>query len=465
MNDSFPIHVLDFLSSDGDSEGDREPTIARTRELTDLGNAERLVDAHGDDLRYVPGWGWLTWDGKRWRRDEGNLGARSKAAKVARSIRVEANRAQVKQYKRLASHAARSESAARIDAMVKLSEPKLAASVDLFDKLPFCFNVDNGTVDLSTGNFRQHRRDDFLTQLSPVEYDEGADCPLWKAFLKRIIRNQSTLSHLWKAAGYSLTGDVGAQVMFFLFGSGANGKSTFIETLIHILGDYAVSAPPGLLLTSQNDNRLIEVASVYGKRFVSAQETGEGKRLDEEILKRLTGGDELTGKFLYKDPFNFNPTHKIWLASNHKPTIRSNNHGTWRRLHLIPFTETIGPDEIDPELGQKLICESSGILNWLVSGARRWKGEGLKPPHEVEEAVKEYRSEEDLVGQWFESRVEYLKGNQLPANELYSNFRGWCEEQGIHALSQPTFGRRLGERGLEKKRLGTGIVWLNLKLK
>ena len=433
-------------------------------ELTDLGNAERFVEQHGDDCRFVPEWGWIVWDRKRWARDVGALKARKLAAKTARSIREEAAGVRDKdRFAKVAAHAARSESAAKIAAMLTLAEPKLSASVNDFDLHPMLFNCANGTIDLSTGERRPHRREDMLTQLSLFRFNSEATAPSWLHFLDEILPDAAVQSFVWKAAGYSMSGDIGEQVLLFCHGGGANGKSTFIEAIAHALGDYATTAPPGLLLASRNDGHPCELVALQGARFVSSQETAENRSLDEERVKQLTGADRITARHMHKEFFTFSPSHKLWLCSNHRPRIRGTDYAIWRRIRLIPFTVQIPEEKRDPELLDKLKAEAEGILAWAVRGALLWRQERLKAPPAVMAAVEEYRTSEDVIGQWLDERTRTGRA-ETTAKAIYADFRGWCEEHGERALSQRHLGLKLRERGFSKEHRKAGDVWLGIAL-
>jgi putative DNA primase/helicase len=403
------------------------------RELTDLGNAERLVDEHGKDLRYVNEWGWMWWDNRRWKHDGGALHARALMAEVSRGIHREADQALSREEReRLFAHAIRSESDRRITAALHLAEPKLAADVDDFDQCPFFFNCKNGVVDLRNGTIQEHCRENMITQLAPFPYGADTEAGIWVKFLQDILPDKDVRLFVWKAVGYSATGNIDEQVLLFCHGEGSNGKSTFLETIAYTFGDYAQAAAPGLLLVSYHEEHSTGVADLHGARFVTSIETGENRRLDETQVKALTGGDTITARHMRKDFFRFNPTHKLWLASNHKPIIRGTDHAIWRRIRLIPFTTKIPDERIDSELPAKLKEEAPGILAWIVRGAQLWHHDRLKPPAAVIQAVEEYRNAEDLVGNWLEDEVDIVPKGVTTAKDLYTSFRGWCEDQGYH---------------------------------
>lgn len=436
-------------------------------ELSDLGNRDRFIAAHGNDFKFVSQWGWMTWDGLRYADDTGSLRARKAVAKVARGIRKEAAQAgSKKEFERVAAHAVRSEADARITAALHLAEPELAASVEDFDQHPFLLNTRSGTVDLRDGKLRAHRREDLLTQLASFAYDPEAGSPQWERFLEEIFPDPEVRLFVWKAVGYSSTGDIGEQVLLFCHGGGANGKSTFLETASHVLGDYAKAAAPGLLLTSNHEEHPTGLADLRGARFVTSIETGENKRLDEAQVKALTGGDTIVARHMRRDFFRFKPTHKLWLASNHKPSIRGTDHAIWRRIRLIPFTTTIQDEHIDPELPAKLKEEAPGILAWIIRGAQLWSRDRLKPPAAVVQAVAEYRSSEDLVGRWIADRMDFTPAATTTAKDLYSDFKIWCEGEGIRRTpSRKKLGDSLKERGFKNEHDRNGWFWIGITLR
>jgi putative DNA primase/helicase len=460
-----------FNSPAGQKAFTEEMKQEKTRPLTDLGNAERLVDQHGQDIRYCGARGqWIIWDGQRWLPD-GTGHVYHLAKRTVRAIALEANAVEEgTEFKRLVKWAEKSESESRLNAMVNIArtEKEVAVSPGDFDRYPYLLNVANGTVDLYTGELRPHRREDLHTRLAPVEYRPQASCPQWLAFLARITRqDEDLIGFLQRAVGYSLTGDTSEQCLFLLHGSGANGKSTFIEVLRALLGDYARQADASTFLHKDQDTVRNDLARLAGVRFVSAVEAAAGRRLAEVLVKQITGGDTITARFLYHEHFEFDPTFKVWLAANHKPEIRGTDYAIWRRIHLIPFTVTIPKEEQDKRLLQKLKAELPGILNWALQGCQEWQREGLCEPGKVQEATKEYREEMDPLGSFLNDCCTLSPGVQAPAADLYRAYTKWCQANGEDPLTQHVFGRLLRDRGLTKDRSSvTGrTVWKGISLR
>jgi P4 family phage/plasmid primase-like protien len=433
--------------------------------MTDLGNARRLVRLHGHDLHYIHAWGaWLIWDGTRWVKDEtGEIHRRARAT-VASIYSEAAAETDTAARKKLAEWAIGSESRARLDNMVTLaqSEPSIPIRHDALDADPFLLNCRNGTLDLRSGALRPHQRDDLLTKQAAVDYDPAAPCPRWRAFLDRAMGgNRDLMSFLQRAVGYSLTADVSEECLFFSHGKGKNGKTTFTETIMNLLADYAQKAPTEMLMLKQHGGGIPnDVARLPGARFVAAAETEEGRRLAESIVKDLTGGDTLAARFMRQEFFEFAPTHKFWIYGNHKPLIRGTDEGIWRRIRLIPFTVTIPPEERDPNLRAKLRKEFAGILAWAVQGCRDWQCDGLGEPAAVQQATDAYRNEMDVIGAFLGECCVIGPHYKAYAKALYEAYKAWCEANGEHAVNQRRYGGQLTERGLVN-RPGTGhrIVW------
>ena len=420
---------------------------------TDLGNAQRLVAHHGADLHYCYPWStWLTWTGQHWKRDDAGEAVR-RAKDAVRSIYAEAAGAQSDERRReLAKWAMRSEARDRIAAMLDLARSERAVPVlpEALDRDPWLLNCQNGTIDLRTGELRAHGRADLLTKLAPVTYDPAAVCPLWESFLWRVMGgNHELIDYLRRTVGYALTGDVSEQVLLFLHGAGSNGKSTFLATLLAMMGkEYGTQAAPELLL--DGSRHPTELADLHGKRFVSAIEVEDGRRLAEGLVKQMTGGDQLKARFMRADFFQFDPTFKLFLSANHKPVITGTDYAIWRRIRLIPFTVTIPDTEKDPRLAEKLRSELPGILAWAVRGCLAWQREGLHTPAAVTDATASYRAESDLLGAFLEACTVATEGAQVQAKELYAAYSAWCEASGEKPVNGTRFGRDLTARGLDK---------------
>jgi len=432
--------------------------------LTDVGNAQRLVRMFGHSLRFVYPWGWLSYDGKRWRRDESGVVmrcAKQCALSFYRDASSAADRGDSDQAKLLAKHAASSQSARAIKAMVEMaqSEQAVVARAEQFDADPWLLNVDNGTIDLRTGTLRPHRREDLLTKLCPVAYDPKAKAPTWEAFQQRITDGDHELiAYKQRMYGYAITGDVGEQAFFIAYGSGSNGKSTEVTTVREVLGeDFAWHAPSETLVGRREGGIPNDLAQLRGMRLVTAAESDAGRRLAEGLIKQLTGGDPITARFMRQEYFTFRPTHKLILATNHKPEIWGSDHAMWRRIKLIPYTVTIRENEKDPQLPQKLLTEAPGILNWLVQGCLEWQRMGLPAPTAVYEATSRYRAEQDVLAEFISDCCVVSPRARVGKGKLFDEYSQWCEANKERPLSKRTLGDKLRERGIEEYRGHGGV--------
>ncbi len=438
-----------------------ETALCRTFNLTDLGNAERLVAAHRQDIRFCHAWGkWLTWDGIRWAVDDTGVILRL-AKTTVRGIYQEAARADDEdRRKALAKHARSSEAVGKLAAMATLaqSENGIPIRPDDLDRDPWLLNVSNGTVDLRTGELRKHRREDFITKLAPVVYDPAATSPQWVAFLEKITADRSALiDYLQKAIGWALTGIDPDRTMFILHGTGANGKTILTATIGSMLGDYALETPVETLMIRRNEGIPNDIARLKGARLVTAAEGERGQRLAESLIKRLTGGDKVSARFLHGEFFDFIPVFKLWLSTNHKPVIRGTDTGIWDRIHLVPFDVTILPADRIPRttLMDRLEKEWPGILAWAVQGCLKWQSEGLRKPDEVEQATAGYREEQDILGGFLADCCVVNPLAKVKTADLYVAYEVWCNLNHDEALQKRVFITILQERGFKQARIGS----------
>ncbi len=464
--------------------------------FTDLGNTRRFVRLYGNSFRYTQQWGWLSWTGQRWEKDTTGqvmraakctaTGLYTEAARIhseAEALLLTAGGETATEEQRAAVHrkadnlsklakamtawAQKSQARARLESIVKLSQSELpiATKTDDFDALPWTLNVKNGTIDLRTGQLRPHNHADMLTSLAAVHYDPEAPCPLWLAFLHRIMGGSAEmLEFLQRIVGYALTGDVSEQVLFFLHGGGSNGKSTFVNTLLSILGeDYAIQAAPELLVVGK-DRHPTEVADLYGKRLVASIEVEDGRRMAEGLVKQMTGGDKIKARWMRQDFFQFDPTHKLFLVANHKPVVKGTDYAIWRRIKLIPFDVTITDAEKDPVLPDKLKGEAPGILAWAVQGCLEWQRRGLAVPDTVRAATEAYRVESDTLSAFIEEYTVMVDNARAKASDLYKAYQNWCEDNGEHPMNGTQFGRKLTERGFDKTKNYLGVFYLGVGL-
>jgi putative DNA primase/helicase len=438
-------------------------------QFTDATNAARLLREHGRDIRYNAAWKkWLVWEATHWQMDDGAL-IHEKGLEMVRGIYGDLLKtADYRQRMDIEKYAMLSESVRRREAFIKAASWIKALNItsDDLDRDRWLLNVKNGTIDMASGEFRQHSQEDMITKLAQVEYDTDADCPAWKQFIREIMNyNGDIISFLQTVAGWAITGDTSEQTMFILFGSGANGKSTFLNTIMYLLGDYAIATPTETFMRKNGDQITNDIARLRGTRFVTTTEAEQGKRLSEPLIKQITGNDRMTARFLYGEFFNFVPTFKIFMATNHKPVIKGTDYGIWRRIKLIPFTTRIEEDKQDKHLEEKLRTEASGILNWLLEGTARWRKDGLKTPAAILNATDEYRGEMDVMGNFLKERCVQRPEVSIRIRELFKAYQDWCEENNEHACSERFFSLRLKEMGYERTRTADARYWSGIALR
>jgi P4 family phage/plasmid primase-like protien len=435
---------------------------------SDYVNAVNLARDHGQDLRYCYPWGkWLVWDGTHWEHDQSGLVMR-KAEQTVKRLARHAEHLDKIEMDALFRHIKSSLATAKLKAMVECaqSEPDIPVLPKAVDRDTWLLNCANGTLDLKTGVLHPHKRADLLTRCLDVRYEPKAQCSEWKAFLWKIFnQDKELILFLRRAIGYCLTGDVSEQCLFILWGSGANGKSTLVNTLLALLGTYVMKATAELLMVSRSDRHPTERADLFGKRLVAAIETTEGARLNEAFVKEATGGDPIRARRMREDFWQFDPTHKIILATNHKPVIRGTDHAIWRRIRLVPFTVTIPEKDQDKELPAKLMEELPGILAWAVRGCLDWQKQGLAAPDAVKDATQGYRDEMDVFEGFLAGECFRLPSAQVSAKDLYDAYERWCQANDVEALNKRAFGLRLADSGFTPDKSTGGVrIWRGIGL-
>lgn len=419
--------------------------------LTDYGNAERLVAECAADWHYLPEVGWVHFDGVRW-ADDREGGIMTMAAQTVRRMDREVAEEPdevIRKARRVWAH--KSESRRSLEAMIALaqSHPDTVDLLERYDQQPMLLAVNNGVLDLETGAFRAGRREDRLRLKADVSFDPDATAPRFEQFLSEIFgADAEVIAFIQRAAGYSATGLTIEQVIFMLFGVGKNGKTTLLNALRRVLGDYSKTIQPETLLARDGAGINNDVARLRGARFGPTVEVEEGKRMAESFVKQMSGGDAITARFLRKEYFEFIPSVKIWLASNHKPVIAGSDWAIWRRILLVPFNVTIPPEKCDKQLEAKLIAEAPGILNWIVQGCRAWRSTGLAPPASVVAATDQYRRDMDRVGMFLKERTRIGAG-RTKCSAVYKAYAAWCASTNVHSFSRMRFREKaVNEHGL-----------------
>lgn len=333
------------------------------------------------------------------------------------------------------------------------------------DTNPLLLNVLNGTIDLETGRLREHRASDLITKMAGCAYLPESSCPVWNRFLLRIFDNDEELIASFQTAiGYSITGLTSEQKFFVMYGAGANGKSTTENTISSVFGDYAQVAPPGLLMEKKHDAHPTELADLRGARAVTTSEIKINAHWDEEKVKMLTGGDSIRARQLYENYWEYVPTHKLWVSTNHRPATRDNSIGFWRRIVMFPFTECIPVHEQDPHLLNKLKLELPGILKWAIEGCLLWQRNGLIISQKIKEATSNYRSSEDVVGRFLDEQCLFGSELSIQANELFGKYIAWSRNNKESELSQKQFGEKVREHGILVKK-SSCIIYLGINIK
>lgn len=421
--------------------------------MTDLGNVRRFVSQHHERLRSVlskkhnP---WFIWTGTHWEPDKTGEAMRL-AKQTVRSIHREAERIKDEEKRTsIEQHAYRSEGAERIRAIVDLAktEPEIAIREDQLDRDRWLFNVQNGTVDLQTGRLLKHKKTDYITKLTHVEFNRKATAPRWDMFLNDIFAgDRALIGFIKRAVGYTMTGDIREHALFFCYGQGRNGKSTFLEVMRELMADYSIQADFSTFQSTRNDGPRHDLARMRGARLVTAIEARGDRSFDETVIKQMTGGDTVTARNLYESSFEFRPQFKLWLAANHLPLVREQTEAFWSRILMIPFTVVIPPHKRKKNLGRQLIKELPGILNWALEGCAEWRRNGLMAPDTVRKAIHDYKEEYDVLSEYFTARCTLGHDEWTPRSALYQSFADWWQEtRGRNPLSHTAFNRLLSER-------------------
>ena len=450
-----------------------QKTSERRLHLTDLGNTGRLVGGFGDDLRYSPQKRvFFFYDEQRWKPDITGQVYRWAATTVRGIYKEAANVGDAEERKAVVKHAAKSESATAIEAMVKLTrhQPGVPILVDELDTDPWLLNVLNGTIDLRTGQRQPHSRDDLITKMVPIAYDPGATHPVWTTFLKTVTGGDDDFAaYLQRLAGYLATGLTHEKSFWFLYGPTDTAKSTFMEALRNALGDYAMVADFDTWLARRDigGNRG-DLARLHGARAVFSSEVPDNARFDAKLVKAITGGDPLTVAAKYEAEFCFTPTFKIVLGGNRAPIIHEEDQAMFLRCQRLPFNNRIAKENQDPEVRRALTDPNDAgpaILAWIVAGCQMWQRDGLAPPEAVQRSSAEYRGEMDIFQSFLDDRCEMEPTARATKAELRAAYEQWCEGNGIRRrLSMKAIASRFAALGISPGKSGPTRFWCGLRL-
>ena len=439
------------------------------RSYDDTGNAQRVLDRYGDQIRYsYINKKYYVYDGSVWRTDDRGI-VRSfidatiedmKNEKVITSEDMDEEEAALL----LQRHIKRSRSNASKKNIMDELKHNVPVMPNEFDQDDTLLNAVNGYVDLTSGVLQEHDKEKMFSRQTNYEYTDNAQPDIWLDFLDDIFAGDAEIiRYIQKAIGYSMTGSTREQVMFILHGMGRNGKSVLLETISEILGSYADSIRADSLMVKQSAGVNNDIAKLQGARIVTSTEPNEGFRFDEGLIKQLTGGDTVTARFLYGEEFNFKPKFKLWVTTNHKPLIRGTDDGIWRRMVLIPFNVQIPQHKVDKDLGDKLLREAPAIIDWALEGALMWQAEGLTMPKAILEASEGYRNEMDVVEYFIQENCQRAEDYESKASDLFNAYQEWAEKSGEYKMGQRKFGMKMREK-FQRKRKNDGYYYTGLRL-
>ena len=425
--------------------------------LDDTGNAERMSDMFGEAIRYnYTDKRWMLYNKNKWIYDDsGYIGKfidkSIEAMKQEKDWYIqqdkENNDENQTRFKTWEKHYKKSRSNSAKTALDKEVRHYVPVTPNLLDRHKMLLNTPTGVIDLNDFSVRKATPKDYFTKSVTANFDKNAKCPLWDKFLETIFDNDKDLiRYVQKAVGYSLTGSTAEQCAFFLYGTGRNGKSTFIDVLRELFGDYARNIQPETIMIKNNNGINSDIARLKGARLVTTVEPNEGLKLNEGLLKQLTGGDIITARKLYAEEFEFKAEFKLWMATNHKPIIRGTDLGIWRRVHMIPFTVVIPENEVDKQLTEKLMQELDGIFVWALRGLAMYNKEGLKMPSAVQQAVDEYKKEMDVVSRFLDECTEKAFAKSVKAGDLFKAYVEWCDTNSEYKMSNTKFGKEITQK-------------------
>ncbi len=407
--------------------------------------ASEFAEAHKDILRFDHARGkWFLWNNTHWLSAEKGQGfhfAREFCAAIAPKAGTETMQRKLASVKCMKD----------IEFMSR-SDPRVATTAEGWDADAFLLATPSGTVDLRTGDLREPRPDDMISKICAVGPSPDENCPIWKQFMKEACNDhEEQIEFLQKMAGYSLTGDTREHALFFIYGNGGNGKGVFMNVLTKIMHEYATTAPMETFTASKfGSGHPTDLASLAGARLVTASETEEGKKWAEARIKSITGGEPVTARFMRQDFFTFNPTFKLLIIGNHKPSLASVDAAAKRRFRLVPFENE--PKVVDKQLEHRLVKEFPAILRWMINGCLKWQRDGVNPPEIIKEATDQYFSEQDTLQQWLDERcVVDLRGNKVETTLAFTDWSGFAKGMGEDIGNKKDLTQALAKKGIINK--------------
>ncbi len=431
--------------------------ICRDFPPTELGNSRRFFRRFGKNVRYCHPWrAWFIWDGSRWAIDDtGKIVVHGKY--TVNQIEKEALLFNYDQQKILLAWSGASQKYSVIKNTISLAASDVPVLPNELDADKNLINFPNGTLEIDTGTFREHRQADLCSKVMGAHYDPEAKCPMWEKFIGEIFikepeegkdpeSDEDLIKFVQRAMGYTLTAEIKERAIFLCHGSGANGKSTLLNTIAAAMGDYAQQTESSTFTVAKRETVRNDLAALKGSRMVLALESGKDKRLDEALIKQLSGGDKIAARFLFREYFEYTPEFKIWWGFNHRPRIDDATESIWDRIKLIPFNLRIEEEKRDLDLPTKLLAELPGIINWMLTGLKDYQGKGLAEPEIVKAATSEYQADQDVLGEWISDQC--VKGRHLweASAELYTNYHEWSTNRQETPMTPRKFGIEMGDR-------------------
>ena len=471
VGDTVVERIVRWLGlNNGDTLGighNSQPENQAVLRCSDIGNANAFSNDNIRTVRYSYDMGyWFAWDGWRWTQKSSAIVDRV-AENTVRNFSGELDSIQdSREQEVFRAWMKQSGNKHRLTAMVHQARHLLQLDQETLDGDPYLLNAKGVAINLKDGSTKKNERKDFCTKVINVAHDPSAECPQFMKFMDRIMGGSEPLKKfVQRAVGYSLSGSTEEQCLFIAHGSGANGKSTLLNLVRDMMGDYALNIPMDTLMAKSKGSGIPnDIARLRGARMVTAAEGEARQRLAESLVKQLTGGDAMTARFLFKEYFDFIPSMKIWLATNFKPQVTGDDQALWRRIHLIPFKVVIPPEDRDGNLPEKLKAEMPGILNWAIEGAIEWVRDGLQPPEEVIAATSDYQSEMDSFAEFCNTMITEASGERTSKSDLFNAYQSWCEEEGGQYLSKSDLTGRMRRLNYKEGRTGSSRYWKDIRL-
>ena len=437
------------------------PIITSSR-FTDTANSSLLINEYGEDILWnFDNEIWMIWGGNTWKddvKDEVRIYAEKVANDALEDAKKKGDNFGIKNALRMLNTTGKNN-------MINEAKHHRGITNAECDKDKFLINTQSGIVNLKTNGLLASNRDEHMTKVTSACVDGGVP-KLWLSFLNDIFQgNKELINYVQKAVGYTLSGSIKEQVVFILFGEGNNGKSVFVDTLENALGDYAITVPVEILMEKKNRSNVeTTIARIKAARMIHASENDIDDKINEGLIKQITGGEKVIGRFLYGNQFEYYPEYKLWLSTNNKPRIKGTDFGIWRRLVVIPFDVIIAPDKVDRDLGVKLMNELPQILNWAIEGFKMYQEEGLTLPQILVDEKNKYRGEMDYMANYISDRIDKKIGYKTLASTAYKDYENWCHTSNAKPISFIAFGKEFGKH-FEKKRESIGNLYIDCKIK